>query len=393
MSPFTPTQTQANGKTTSGRLNSIWGIIVRDAALTTRLQSLADEVYLGFKQRYPRLMANKAKVSVVVVENNDPRTLQAFRGRLIAPHGLLVASTGFVRSGLSRPAKLGFVAHEIAHLYLGHPRVSQKIIRLTYADGQSLRPAEDEAAHLWLALKSFVGWIHVEEANGLAMGPEGSLAFKNFKQMLRTHTERAACVEYSRKAPGLGKTLTRKYSIARGDFTFVGSADLQELNATTRQILALMSACVATLPKELNALELTFEEFSALASAALIKRQTRGPPRLTLAEYVTMNKKAAAKLRELERHFDRSRLRTYTIEDQTETLALSVLLQLGLSPIPYINEFFNEVANELDCVQLVQADAEPPFGNLIDPHHGMAWRYFNLKQQARNPRLRLDGLE
>lgn len=354
-----------------------------DSYLNEGADRLIDSIYRGLKVLYPRFMSNKAKPNVVVVESDDSMDLQAFmpteQGK--DRQGMIVITTGFIKSKQSPSVKVGWVAHELAHLFLWHQGSRISPIRIYYPS-KKIMQSEASAFQDWFTIAGTIGWLTQPESNGISFVSGLGTRFGDFISKLGK-IETPFCGEAL-----VNKLVERREEISNfmsryeWDFIFDTPAKLENLNQSTQDIIRLINQCIErnNIKNEISIRELDLKVLKS-AGVAVGENETK----VTFQRYLQISRAGQVRLRELEQQFDKKTIQYYSAEDQADEVAVTFLRILDLNYTEFSFSFLDVLQGDKDkCSQALEKGEIPPYGNLGDENHSPCWRIYKTIQYGKN---------
>ncbi len=318
-----------------------------------RARKLVDRAWTMFKARYPVGALSSKYLAAEVID--DPQA-NAFVGGNQEGNKQVFAvfiHAGLLTSRYSDDDILGAVAHELAHLARLHsfPEVQTSLTRYYNAGAsepigalQPDRATARAAALRWKTLAEMVGSDSRIELGGLPTGGSQGDLFQYLLGSALTSTN-ATCKANALAARDLWVDIVTDRELD----------DSIAIHATTRDdaetVLELLAAC----PN--NA-------FDALTSVVAGKR----------AELRALAAELASKGTPI------TKLRYFSYEEQADDFSVRVTHHAGLSTVGSSGVAVKILgANAGEC-EALRANNQVPYGDLLDPHHGMCWRLAHMHQ-------------
>lgn len=352
---------------------------IRDPRLEREAQKLVDIAFEGFKRKYPVMMANKEKPQYVIANSDDATDATAFMPRKHSDNhkGFMIFTSGFLNSKFSERAKLGFVAHEIAHLFLWHLDSDTTPIRVSYPH-RAITKNELGAFKNFVHLSKKIGWIWLEEANGLTHQSEIGDGLDSLFE-IAGQSKDTACTKIFAMGEGHQKGLNATYSHLAHDFLIDTHQKRAWLNQSSQNLIKAMRACIATLPPEANRVTVTPHTRLIFFLARSDFKLPNGD--LNFDEYLKMAIAMQSQMRIFESQFESKQIRFYSGEDQADDASTGVLKTLGISIDDFSQSFLGELkGDKAACLALIKKGVEPPYGSLTDEHHATCWRVWNMRR-------------
>lgn len=318
---------------------------------------------------------------------------------------------------MSDDSRMAIMAHEIAHAIYKHsfPGASSKIIRFYFSNGLmeplgSLQVDNSDARELatkWIATAEITGSSHLASQGNIPITEFGNAIFPTiFKSYVKDVSESADpnCVA----AAAQWGQLSSKMSMVNKsliDWSFqLGESDLDFIFQQQRAANASLSKCV--LPKR------TFKELlsdPAVISSLNTTNAWYGQDVLTSTKDILSEIEPAingrlsyalgilaitdtlhSRLAQIERDPRFVQLRYFSTEDAADDMAIRITQRLGkpygvrtwmLETISAYAKLFNSKVDYTSrCKAMLAAKEAPPYGPLLDNHHGPCYRAFHNEQ-------------
>ncbi|MBS1985692.1 MAG: M48 family metalloprotease [Bdellovibrionales bacterium] len=94
-----------------------------------------------------------------------------------------------------------------------------------------------------------------------------------------------------------------------------------------------------------------------------------------------------ASITEIAAKYEPTLVRYYSFEEQADDFAILTLRDLGLNTDALGDMFLHVQMNDTEkshCLNFIQGKTVPPYGSLIDPHHGDCYRVFHSRAYAQH---------
>lgn len=377
---------------------------INNDTLNQQTQTLVDEAYAGLKSLYPKFMSNKTKPQFVLVKSDDGLDIQAYLPKKYnnenAHKGLMIFTTGFLEAKISRTVKLGWVLHEMSHLFFWHFGGNVTPIRIFYKNGSQITPSEIQNFMAWLYMASVVGWVSYDEMNGITMDSQIGDGVNELLLKLAEIDSPQCGKNFSEKVMEIKNSiLLKNVDQLLWDVPLSTTESKNQMNEGTNAMLGLIRACLSTQPASINKVKVTQEVQYILKNLGVVHPYLDGDlgdREMTFDQYIDLAKKSQARMRVLQQGFDYNRLHYYSAEDQADEISITVLKALGYDSQQLARTHLDYLEAEgpglrQQCEAIVESGGEPPFGNLMDEHHAPCWRFYNLSHFSRT-RTRIPGL-
>lgn len=349
--------------------------LLYDSKLDEQAKNLIDKTYAAFVSLYPRFMANKAKPDVLVVKG-EGLDLTAYMPQKYRDNhrGFVIVTDSLLNSAQSMAAKIGLAAHEISHLFLWHQDANLGPIRVYYSGKKLITRAETDAFSDWFVIAGLIGWLTQSQSNGInldsSLGAGFGTFIKRVGEIPSSHCGKPLVDKLVEKRVAMSKFMSRY----QWDFIFDTPEKLKALDEVTRSTIQLIEKCS-------NSEKITITEYDLYILNAAGIKVAPSDAEVTFKRFLEINRDGQARLRDLEKHFDKNQLRFYSVEDQADEVAMTILKHLGYRTRDYPESFLDFLYDDRSlCVQNLQKGIEPPYGNLIDDHHAPCWRIYNLNK-------------
>lgn len=394
-----------------------------------RAEDLVAEIYQAFTVLWPEQTAGMTTTPRIVIVD-DKEELNAFAGFDDRPEVarfpwvLYIHASAF--EGVVPDVQLeGLFAHELAHLLLKNVTTdAKKALRRHYAIGaketlgaiQRDDPALRNAAERWEELGRFAGEIRIPQMNGVpaAIGIEGEpryllLMREMFKLYAATSPRAETCTAAKASAQAYQAILSPL--LDANDYRVVDDpAAAAKLDAATKKFIGELTACFAHVKTSMFqvVVESTLARIPDPAQRAALEKQIRENPDAARAELQpddeerkldvaregtnvaeTLLLASKTKLDALARLEATApvawdKLRIFTEEEEADDAATRVMLHLGKDPQAGAAFNFARIPAYADaCKRSIATGNVPPYGGILDAHHGTCWRYWHSGELAK----------
>ncbi|HEU0032006.1 MAG TPA: hypothetical protein VFQ53_15340 [Kofleriaceae bacterium] len=364
------------------------------------MQELLEQGWQSYRRNMPVGRLEKTPALIVI----DDASVNAFvaldRPTMKIPWAVMV-QTGALETGQPDYAILGVVMHELTHAVKLHvmPGVGDKI-RIHYqltGDGPEPfgyqmkdDPRAREAITAWRDLGEEAGSVAYAELNGMPV--PGSLLSTMLTATLAT-ADPAKCASTVTRVDALNVFLAEHTNPLTSMLVLASPEDRTQLDSLTKAFLTeLRDVCLAG--STLDLFQMMAEQFSVtpeeIAAEFPVSEQQSVAGKHVIDQITILAADRHCRMRDIaillqqDTGRDISTLRYFSTEEAADDASVPVLLDMGL-PGDGVGVFFTSLLPEsgrVPCQQLLDAGTNPPYGDLVDEHHGTCWRTAHVKALA-----------
>ena len=362
-----------------------------DSTVRNKAMGLIEPVYADYRSLFPELMNNKDFPDFVVVKSTELMEVGVITdmpGGANFRRAVLMISDEFLNSkALSHEFRVSVIAHELAHLFLGHREVDTTILSVhPRADYQGEFEADKVAAALkhYMELSEIVGKRTAVELDGLPSG-ESQLNKAFSRLMGQIRKDGTGCFP-EEKWKVIQQSLKTGFSVFEWDLLLNAPEQFARLNSQFREELF---ACAekAEFGSELRGM--FFKEhgvFPLTADQFLPKYIGSGYSLGGRAELETLLKLGSAVQETMRGLISGAQLKATfwkSFEDEADDYSVAIVKQMSIRYEPIVADLLGlfedrEPGITNKCQQAILSGGPIPIGYLSDPHHAPCFRVQRL---------------
>lgn len=367
-----------------------------------RAEEVVNAVWNGYATLYPNIVGNHRPPFTILIDDQAAEAYAVYDPRINSLPLVFFIHTGVFGdasggNSISRAGLYGLVGHELAHLIFAHvfPGVAEtrniyysvEENKETLGFMQKNSSEVEQSVKSWMAQADYVGDFLFPEQNGIpviAMATLNQVLVKTLRDQEKIAPSQTICAQALFDFSALHSFMIS--SMDQVNVTWPLELDGREkLNSLSSQLSKSGHQCLANGPTYeqafKNASGMGDEQVNKIFADADLASQRHNNNVLDATIGIGTSK--FAKLAELNKSTDYSKLRVRTFEEEADDNSMLVTHFIGEDPHG-LGEFFLEKTlpnsdTKNRCREILAKGDIPGYGIFSDPHHGACYRVFHVE--------------
>ncbi len=361
-------------------------------------QQILEDVYEGYRGVYPYLTRHNIPPKIVVVKGKKFFASVLWDGlsnNEKIPYLLLISEDFLTNPNMA----WGVLAHEMAHLLMNHvgklrEGQNQNLFRFS-----SKGPLSHEYLSSVVNSYSFLGPEYDDSMERLPMISHDLLDFSLGKLFLslmkmtnRELSNRTSCNDAYKLFIEREEYLNSLYSFLSQKIEWTPSSKLKNSDMG-KKLNEHLSECFkgekipfnSLMAESLGLDERSFEQLSLMKNSnplftegASYMKNLYNQGENSFEGFLKIVNDFHYQFEKVKGDLDLSTIHSKTYEDEADEAAIKVMKRKGISHEGLEKFLLRKYPEE--CLELIEKDVTPPFGNLLDPHHSSCWRVWRNRK-------------